>query len=43
MGMVITPLIGFSSAPTGGTTAVGLISITTDFIGCGGSKDGIGT
>ena len=34
------PLIGFSSAPTGGTTAVGLASITTDFIGCGGSKDG---
>lgn len=34
------PLIGFSSAPAGGTTAVGLASITTDFIGCGGDKDG---
>ena len=34
------PLIGFSSAPNGGTTAVGIASITTDFIGCGGDKDG---
>lgn len=34
------PLIGFSSAPTGGTTAVGIASITTDFVGCTGQKDG---
>ena len=34
------PLIGFSSAPDGGTTATGIASITTDFIGCSGTKDG---
>ena len=34
------PLVGFSSAPAGGTTATGIASITTDFIGCGGTKDG---
>ena len=34
------PTIGFSSAPNGGTTAVGIASITRDFIGCGGEKDG---
>ncbi len=39
-GYSLAPLIGFSSAPTGGTTAAGIASITTDFVGCSGSKDG---
>lgn len=39
-GYSLAPLIGFSSAPAGGTTAVGIASITTDFIGCAGQKDG---
>lgn len=39
-GYSLAPLIGFSSAPAGGTTAVGIASITTDFVGCSGSKDG---
>ncbi len=39
-GYSLAPLIGFSSAPTGGTTAAGIASITTDFVGCNGSKDG---
>ena len=30
------PIIGFSSAPAGGVTAVGIASITTSYIGCGG-------
>ena len=30
------PIIGFSSAPAGGTTAVGVASITNDFINCDG-------
>ena len=30
------PIIGFSSAPAGGVTAVGIASITTDYIGCNG-------
>ena len=34
------PQIGFSSAPDGGVTAVGIASITTDYIGCGGKKGG---
>ena len=33
------PQIGFSSAPDGGVTAVGIASITTDYIGCGGRKE----
>ena len=34
------PVIGFSSAPAGGTTASGIASITYDYIGCGGEKGG---
>ena len=30
------PIIGFSSAPAGGTTAVGVASITNDFVNCDG-------
>ena len=34
------PIIGFSSAPAGGVTAVGVASITTNYIGCGGDTGG---
>ena len=34
------PIIGFSSAPAGGVTAVGIASITTEYIGCKGSDSG---
>ena len=34
------PIIGFSSAPAGGVTAVGIASITSEYIGCGGESSG---
>jgi len=34
------PTIGFSSAPTGGTTAIGIASITSDYVNCTGSTGG---
>ena len=34
------PIIGFSSAPAGGVTAVGVASITTNYIGCSGDTGG---
>jgi len=34
------PIIGFSSAPAGGVTAVGIASITSEYIGCGGGSSG---
>jgi len=34
------PIIGFSSAPAGGITAVGVASITTSYIGCSGINGG---
>ena len=34
------PIIGFSSAPAGGITAVGIASITNQYIGCGGADSG---
>ena len=34
------PVVGFSSAPSGGVTAVGIASISNDFIGCDGTKGG---
>ena len=34
------PTIGFSSAPAGGVTAVGVASITTSYIGCSGITGG---
>jgi len=34
------PTVGFSSAPPGGVTAVGIASITNDFVGCDGTKGG---
>lgn len=34
------PKVGFSSAPPGGVTAVGIASITNDFVGCDGTKGG---
>ena len=34
------PLVGFSSAPTGGTITAGISSITNDYINCSGSTGG---
>ena len=34
------PVVGFSSAPSGGVTAVGIASISNDLIGCDGTKGG---
>lgn len=34
------PIIGFSSAPAGGVTAVGIASLTSEYIGCGGGDSG---
>jgi len=34
------PIIEFSSAPAGGVTAVGIASITSEYIGCGGGNSG---
>ena len=39
-GYTMPPIIGFSSAPSGGTTAVGVASVTTDYVGCDGLKGG---
>ena len=39
-GYTMPPIIGFSSAPSGGTTAVGIASITDDFVNCDGLKGG---
>ena len=39
-GYTMPPIIGFSSAPAGGTTAAGVASITTDFVNCDGLKGG---
>ena len=39
-GYTAQPKIGFSSAPDGGITAVGVASITTAFINAGGTKSG---
>ena len=34
------PIVGFSSAPTGGTITAGISSITNDYINCSGSTGG---
>ena len=34
------PTIGFSSAPSGGTTAVGIASITNEYVNCTGTNGG---
>lgn len=34
------PTIGFSSAPAGGTTAIGIASITSDYVNCTGTTGG---
>ena len=39
-GYTMPPIIGFSSAPAGGTTATGIASVTTDYVGCDGLKGG---
>lgn len=39
-GYSIPPTVGFSSAPDGGTTAVGIASLTDEFIDCNGVKSG---
>jgi hypothetical protein len=39
-GYASAPTVGFSSAPPGGVTAVGIASITNDFVGCDGTKGG---
>ena len=39
-GYSIPPTVGFSSAPAGGTKAVGIASLTNQFIDCTGSKSG---
>ncbi len=39
-GYASAPVVGFSSAPSGGVTAVGIASISNDFIGCDGTKGG---
>jgi len=39
-GYATAPTVGFSSAPPGGVTAVGIASITNDFVGCDGTKGG---
>ena len=39
-GYATAPTVGFSSAPSGGVTAVGIASITNDFVGCDGTKGG---
>ena len=39
-GYTMPPIIGFSSAPSGGTTAAGIASVTTDYVGCDGLKGG---
>ena len=39
-GYTAQPIIGFSSAPSGGITAVGVASITTEYIGCSGITGG---
>ena len=39
-GYTMPPIIGFSSAPDGGTTATGIASVTTDYVGCDGLKGG---
>lgn len=36
----IAPIVAFSSAPSGGETATGIATITTEYIGCDGSKSG---
>ena len=40
-GYSIPPTVGFSSAPDGGTTAVGIATLTNRFIDCTGSKEGM--
>ena len=39
-GYATAPTVGFSSAPSGGVTAVGIASLSTDFVNCTGSKNG---
>ena len=39
-GYSIAPTVGFSSAPDGGTTSVGIASITNTYIDCNGGKNG---
>ena len=39
-GYSIPPTVGFSSAPAGGTTAIGIASLTDEFIDCAGLKSG---
>ena len=36
----IAPIVAFSSAPSGGETATGIATITTEYVGCDGSKAG---
>ena len=40
-GYSIPPIVGFSSAPDGGTTAVGIATLTNRFIDCAGLKEGM--
>lgn len=39
-GYATAPTVGFSSAPSGGVTAVGIASLSTDYVNCTGNKGG---